>query len=56
MFDKIKKNRFVIWIAFQFHMHIGTLCTGCKVAVIYTCLAKSHDESRFSQECKINAL
>ena len=54
---KIKKNRFVIWPAFKFHMHIATLCThGCKMAVIYACLAKSCDENRFSQEFKINSL
>ena len=49
---KIKRNTFVIWPAFQFHMHIATLRTGCKMADIYTCLEKSHDGSRFSQEFK----
>ena len=32
--------RFVIWPAFQFHMHNATLCSSCKIAVIYTCLEK----------------
>ena len=54
---KLKKNRFVFWPAFKFHMHIATRCSSCKIALIYTCLIeKSHDGSRFSQEFKINAL